>query len=295
MVQKIRIGSRESKLAVTQAEIVKEMIEKAYPDAEVSIVTMKTTGDKILNRSLDQIGGKGLFVKELDQALREGTIDLSVHSLKDMPMELPEDLPLLAFTKREDPRDALILKKDIDEVPSGGVIGTSSKRRMIQLKTLYPECKFHGIRGNVQTRMRKLEEEGFDATVLAAAGLRRLGMGSVIGKIFSIEEMIPAAGQGILAVQRRAGEYEELRDILNDPDSEIMAKAERAFVRTLDGGCTSPIAAFAQIEGEKVRLKGLYYRESDEQYFVEEYCEKKELAKEAGEILAKRMKEQYGE
>ncbi len=295
MVQKIRIGSRESKLAVTQAEIVKEMIEKAYPDAEVSIVTMKTTGDKILNRSLDQIGGKGLFVKELDQALREGTIDLSVHSLKDMPMELPEDLPLLAFTKREDPRDALILKKDIDEVPSGGVIGTSSKRRMIQLKTLYPECKFHGIRGNVQTRMRKLEEEGFDATVLAAAGLRRLGMGTIIGKIFSIEEMIPAAGQGILAVQRRAGEYEELRDILNDPDSEIMAKAERAFVRTLDGGCTSPIAAFAQIEGEKVRLKGLYYRESDEQYFVEEYCEKKELAKEAGEILAKRMKEQYGE
>ncbi len=295
MVQKIRIGSRESKLAVTQAEIVKEMIEKAYPDAEVSIVTMKTTGDKILNRSLDQIGGKGLFVKELDQALREGTIDLSVHSLKDMPMELPEDLPLLAFTKREDPRDALILKKDIDEVPSGGVIGTSSKRRMIQLKTLYPECKFHGIRGNVQTRMRKLEEEGFDATVLAAAGLRRLGMGTVIGKIFSIEEMIPAAGQGILAVQRRAGEYEELREILNDPDSEVMAKAERAFVRTLDGGCTSPIAAFAQIEGEKVRLKGLYYRESDEQYFVEEYCEKKELAKEAGEILAKRMKEQYGE
>ena len=295
MVQKIRIGSRESKLAVTQAEIVKEMIEKAYPDAEVSIVTMKTTGDKILNRSLDQIGGKGLFVKELDQALREGTIDLSVHSLKDMPMELPEDLPLLAFTKREDPRDALILKKDIDEVPSGGVIGTSSKRRMIQLKTLYPECKFHGIRGNVQTRMRKLEEEGFDATVLAAAGLRRLGMGTIIGKIFSIEEMIPAAGQGILAVQRRAGEYEELREILNDPDSEVMAKAERAFVRTLDGGCTSPIAAFAQIEGEKVRLKGLYYRESDEQYFVEEYCEKKELAKEAGEILAKRMKEQYGE
>ena len=295
MVQKIRIGSRESKLAVTQAEIVKEMIEKAYPDAEVSIVTMKTTGDKILNRSLDQIGGKGLFVKELDQALREGKIDLSVHSLKDMPMELPEDLPLLAFTKREDPRDALILKKDIDEVPSGGVIGTSSKRRMIQLKTLYPECKFHGIRGNVQTRMRKLEEEGFDATVLAAAGLRRLGMGTIIGKIFSIEEMIPAAGQGILAVQRRAGEYEELREILNDPDSEVMAKAERAFVRTLDGGCTSPIAAFAQIEGEKVRLKGLYYRESDEQYFVEEYCEKKELAKEAGEILAKRMKEQYGE
>ena len=287
MVQKIRIGSRESKLAVTQAEIVKEMIEKAYPDAEVSIVTMKTTGDKILNRSLDQIGGKGLFVKELDQALREGTIDLSVHSLKDMPMELPEDLPLLAFTKREDPRDALILKKDIDEVPSGGVIGTSSKRRMIQLKTLYPECKFHGIRGNVQTRMRKLEEEGFDATVLAAAGLRRLGMGTIIGKIFSIEEMIPAAGQGILAVQRRAGEYEELRDILNDPDSEIMAKAERAFVRTLDGGCTSPIAAFAQIEGEKVRLKGLYYRESDEQYFVEEYCRKKSWQKKPGRFWQK--------
>ena len=145
-------------------------------DIRVEIVTMKTTGDRILDRSLEQIGGKGLFVKELDQALRKGRVDLSVHSLKDMPMDIPEDLPILAYSKREDPRDVLIFRQGQTESISGGMIGTSSKRRRLQLERLYPDCHFQGIRGNVQTRLRKLEEEGFCATVLAAAGLKRLGM-----------------------------------------------------------------------------------------------------------------------
>ena len=191
----IRIGSRESRLAVTQTEIIKGQIEAHFPHIRVEIVTMKTTGDRILDRSLEQIGGKGLFVKELDQALRKGRVDLSVHSLKDMPMDIPEDLPILAYSKREDPRDVLIFRQGQAESISGGMIGTSSKRRRLQLERLYPDCHFQGIRGNVQTRLRKLEEEGFCATVLAAAGLKRLGMDSCIGRYFSCEEMIPAAGQ----------------------------------------------------------------------------------------------------
>lgn len=295
MIEKIRIGSRESRLAVTQAEIVKHMIKEAYPGAEISIVTMKTTGDRILDKSLDQIGGKGLFVKELDRALREGKIDLSVHSLKDMPMEIPEDLPLLAFTKREDPRDVLLYRNGEHKIPENGLIGTSSKRRKIQLQKIYPSCRFRGIRGNVQTRMKKLEIEGFDATVLAAAGLARLNMSETAGRFFSTQEVIPAAGQGILAVQGRAGEYEELRAVLNDENAEIMALSERAFVKQLNGGCSSPIAAHAQVTADEVILRGLYYRASDEKYFVEECREKKEFAREAGERLAKKMKEKYGE
>lgn len=174
MKKVIRIGSRESRLAVTQTGLIKEQIEAHFPDIRVEIVTMKTTGDRILDRSLEQIGGKGLFVKELDQALRDGRIDLSVHSLKDMPMDIPEDLPILAYSKREDPRDVLIFRQGQAESISGGMIGTSSKRRRLQLERLYPDCHFQGIRGNVQTRLRKLEEEGFCATVLAAAGLLSL-------------------------------------------------------------------------------------------------------------------------
>lgn len=304
----IRIGSRESRLAVTQAEIIKEQIELHFPDIQVEIVTMKTTGDRILDRSLEKIGGKGLFVKELDQALREGRIDLAVHSLKDMPMELPKDLPILAYSKREDPRDALILPQGesgqisncraYDKTAQGtvlsGVIGTSSKRRRLQLERIYPNCQFQGIRGNVQTRLRKLEEEGFCATVLAAAGLKRLGMEGCIGRYFSCEEMIPAAGQGILAVQARAGEYPDLAGALNDPESETAAKAERAFVKTLDGGCTSPVAAHAEIKESECHLTGLYWRASDDGWFVEKTSGRAEDAEVMGETLARNMQKKYG-
>lgn len=295
MGRTIRIGSRESRLAVIQAELVKAQIESAYPDAQVTLVTMKTTGDRILDRSLDQVGGKGLFVKELDKALMDGEIDLSVHSFKDMPMEIPQELPLLAYTKREDPRDVLLYREGQTSIPKNGLIGTSSKRRMIQLAKLFPDCRFTGIRGNVQTRMKKLETEGYDATVLAAAGLNRLSMTSCIGRYLSTDEVLPAAGQGILAVQARKGEFLELKEQLNCPESETMAQAERAFVETLNGGCTSPVAAYAEVKHHEVRLRGLYYRESDGAYFIEQICDHVDRARIIGETLAKSMKEKYGE
>ena len=175
MKKTVRIGSRDSKLAVIQSEIVINAIKKKHPQIEIELVTMKTTGDKILDRNLDKIGGKGLFVKELDKALAEGKIDFSVHSLKDLPMEINNDLPIIGFSEREDPRDALLLKKGVELPLESGVVGSSSKRRIIQLKKWYPNIEFKGIRGNVQTRLRKLEEEDYVATVLAAAGLIRLG------------------------------------------------------------------------------------------------------------------------
>ena len=286
----IRIGSRESRLAVIQAEIVKKRIQKYHPEIQVELVTMKTTGDKILDKSLELIGGKGLFVKELDQALIEGRIDLSVHSLKDMPMEVPEDLPILAFTEREDPRDALIYRPGLCEIPDRGVIGTSSRRRMLQMKRLYPSCTFRGIRGNVQTRLRKLTEEGYDGTVLAAAGLKRLEMESVIGRIFEVEEMVPAAGQGILAVQGRKGENHSYLEYVQNKKSETEALAEREFVAALDGGCSSPVAAHAQVLGGEVKLTGLYYREEDDTYLTAVRIGEVPKARQLGAELAEIMK-----
>ena len=220
MRRKVKIGSRESKLAVWQAEYVAHLIEQAHPDIEVEIITMKTTGDKILDRNLDQIGGKGLFVKELDIALMEGRTDLSVHSLKDMPMDIPEEIPILAYSKREDPRDAILFRKGVEEIR---IIGSSSRRRQVQLEKLYPGCVFVDMRGNVQTRLQKLETGMCDATVLAMAGLKRLGMESVVGKVFDTDEIIPAAGQGILAVQGRKGEdYSYLECVMDKKQGNIL-------------------------------------------------------------------------
>jgi len=293
MKQRIRIGSRESKLAVTQAKIVKDLMLRGCPDIEVEIVTMKTTGDMILDRSLDQIGGKGLFVKELDIALREERIDLSVHSLKDMPMEVPEKYPVFAYTRREDPRDAMVYKPGRDFIPEGGIIATSSRRRMIQMKKLYPGSIFSGIRGNVQTRLRKLAEEELDGTVLAAAGLRRLKMEAVIGRLFTPDEVVPAAGQGILAVQGGQRVKELLRGCLNHPDSETAALAERQFIFELDGGCSSPAAAYAEVMGQEIQLSGLYYRETADVFYVEKRVGQVKEARALGEGLAKEMKRKY--
>ena len=255
---KIRIGSRESKLAVIQSRMVMESIAKAVPEAELELVTMKTTGDRILNKTLDQIGGKGLFVKELDQALRDGRVEFTVHSLKDMPMEVPEDLPLAAFSCREDPRDVLVLPEGASRMDPAKPIGCSSRRRQLQLKALFPEMEIRPVRGNVQTRLAKLEAGEFSALVLAAAGLKRLNLEDRISRYFSTEEMLPAAGQGILAVQTRLGvDTACLRDV-QDADTAACALAERAFVRALDGGCSSPVAAYAVTEGESLTLTGLY-------------------------------------
>lgn len=285
----IRIGSRESALAVKQAEIIKKMIEKEAPGIRAEIITMKTTGDKSLDKSLEKIGGKGLFVKELDRALAEGRIDLAVHSLKDMPMEEREDLPILAYSRREDPRDVLLLRKGLEDLPEAPVIGTSSRRRSLQMEALYPKCTFRGIRGNVQTRMYKLETEGYDGTLLAAAGLKRLGMEKEIRRYFSVEEMIPAAGQGILAVQGRQEETYDWIARLDCPESRAAAQAERQFIRTVDGGCTSPCAAHARVEGNELKLSGLYYDEKTGRYVKGSLCADTEHAAHAGEKLAQEL------
>lgn len=289
MQKTVRIGSRESLLAVRQAEIIRDQILRLCPEMEVEIVTMKTTGDKILDKSLAKIGGKGLFVKELDRALMDGRIDIAVHSLKDVPMEENPDFPILACGRREDPRDVLLLKPGLQKLPEDGVVGTSSSRRMIQMKRLFPGCSFRGIRGNVQTRLRKLEIEGYDGTLLAAAGLKRLDMAHVIGKYFSVDEIIPAAGQGILAVQGRKDARWEWMDQINDRDARAAAEAERQFIRAVGGDCTSPCAAHAQIHGSELKLTGLYYRENSADYATDTIISEISKARQAGEELAQKM------
>ena len=254
---KLRIGSRESVLAVKQSQLVMEAIRAFDPGIELELVTMKTTGDKILDRTLDKVGGKGLFVRELDAALLEGRVDITVHSCKDLPMETDPRLPLAAFSKREDPRDALVLPAGKTELEASLPIGCASRRRAIQLAALYPDMEVAPVRGNVLTRLRKLDEGQYAALVLASAGLKRLGLEGRVARYFTTDEMIPAAGQGILAVQVRAGEdFPWLAGFL-DRDGTDCALAERAFVRRLDGGCSSPVAAYAAVEGETLTLRGM--------------------------------------
>ncbi|MEG1780073.1 MAG: hydroxymethylbilane synthase [Clostridium sp.] len=262
----IRVGSRESGLAIKQSEIIIEQIKQVVPDVNIELITMKTMGDLILDRSLEQIGGKGLFVKELDLALMENRCDLSVHSLKDMPMELPKELPILAYSKREDERDVLVLRKNVTELPEHPVIGTFSKRRTLQASVLYPNAVFKGIRGNLITRLKKLDDGEYDALILAAAGIVRMGLTDRISRYFSLDEIIPSAGQGIMAVQGRKEPGCEVIEQINSEESRIMALAERAFVRILDGGCSSPIAACSEITGNQLKIRGLYYEETSGRY-----------------------------
>ena len=259
MVERIVVGSRESRLAVAQSMTLVEHLRAALPGTEVTLLTMKTTGDRILDRTLDKVGGKGLFVKELDAALRDGRADLAVHSLKDVPMDVPEDLPLLGCSRREDPRDALVLPEGVPALKRGAVIGTSSLRRALQLKRLYPDCEIRPVRGNLQTRLKKLDEGMFDALVLAAAGLNRMGLFQRASRLFSVDEIIPAAGQGILGVQGRAGEARAYLAGYMDAASAVAARAERAFVRELDGGCTSPVCAHATVNKGRLSLRALYW------------------------------------
>ena len=256
------VGSRDSALAVAQAMTVVRALQEKLPNVEVRLLTMKTTGDRILDRTLDQVGGKGLFVKELDAALRDRRADLTVHSLKDVPMEVPEDLPLLGFSRREDPRDVLVLRPGESAPDPELPIGSASLRRSLQLKKLFPDLEVKPVRGNLQTRLRKLEEGQYGALVLAAAGLKRLGLEKRISRYFSPEEMIPAAGQGILAIQGRAGEEYPWLDDITDEDAAAAAICERAFARTLGGGCTSPVCAYARPDEGRLHLTGLYYEES---------------------------------
>lgn len=292
MTRKIVVGSRESALAVVQSMAVIDHLKAAHPELEISLLTMKTTGDKILDRTLDKVGGKGLFVKELDLALRERRADLTVHSLKDMPMEVSEELPLLCFSKREDPRDVLVLPEGVTSLADGAPIGSSSLRRALQLKALFPGHEILPIRGNLQTRLRKLDEGQFGALVLAAAGLKRLGLENRIHRYFTVEEIIPAAGQGILGVQGRAGEDYSFLEGFADREGRIAALCERAFVRELNGGCTSPVCAHAQIDGDAVRLIGLYYSEAKGTFRVGSDQGTAEEAEALGARLARRLRDE---
>lgn len=298
----VRVGSRDSKLAIRQSEMVMEQIAKAHPEISLELVTMKTTGDLILDRRLELVGGKGLFVKELDLALREGRVDITVHSLKDLPMETPEDLPLLAFSARENPLDVLVLPQSESEIGSAlgavikanSLIGTSSRRRELQLKELYPNWNFESIRGNLQTRLRKLDEGQFDGIILAYAGIARLGMEERISKIFSPDEVIPAAGQGTLVVQGRKGEDYYYLDCIDDKTARIEAEAERCFVSRLDGGCSSPIGAFAEVKGDEILLRGLYCDEKTGRYSKGRISGQVGEGKKLAEQLADRLKKEIG-
>ena len=284
----IRIGSRESRLAVIQSEQLSAYLQSCGIHAP--LVTMKTTGDIILDRSLDQVGGKGLFVKELDRALLEKRSDVSVHSCKDLPMEVPPELPILGFSRREDPRDVLVLPRGAGSWDRSLPVGCSSRRRTLQLLALYPELTVSSVRGNVLTRLSKLDSGQYGALILAAAGLRRLGLEDRISRYFTPEEMIPAAGQGVLCVQGRAGEDYGCLSGFFDPGATAAVTAERAFVAALDGGCSSPIAAYAVPDGSSLRLRGLYYSERRGTYLVGEASAPAEQAAELGRRLAARLR-----
>lgn len=286
----IRIGSRDSKLAVMQTELIMHAVTKYHPEIQFELVTMKTTGDVILNQTLDKIGGKGLFVKELDIALAQGRIDCCVHSLKDMPMEENPEFPITVLPKRGDPRDVLVLPQTQSFEDMTAQMGSSSFRRQLQLKKLFPACHCLPVRGNIITRLQKLDRGEFSSLVLAGAGLQRVGLSQRISRYFSTDEMIPAAGQGILAVQSRKNEDFSFFSCIHDKESQYAALAERSFVRTLDGGCSSPIAAYAEIHGTELKLTGLYAKEHQWEFTVDSITGDTEKAVWLGEQLAHTMK-----
>ena len=256
----IRIGSRGSRLALVQAEWVRDRVAERHPGLRVEIEVINTKGDKILDAPLAKIGDKGLFTKELESALLEDRIDVAVHSAKDMPTAVPEGLDIIAFTEREDVRDVFVPNPallegrapeagplTLEDVPRGARVGTSSLRRRSQLLALRPDLDVVDIRGNVETRLRKLVEEGMTGTILAAAGLSRLGRSEVTGFAFAFDEMLPAVGQGALAIEARADHPRllEITAALDHPQTALCVKAERALLGTLEGGCQVPIAAHA--------------------------------------------------
>ena len=260
MIKKITIASRESPLAMWQAKHIKTQLNLLYPDLTIQIKGFKTQGDIILDKSLATIGGKGLFIKELEQALLNKDADLAVHSMKDLPMDIMEDFQLAAITKREDPRDAFIseLYNSFDDLPAGSVVGTSSLRRQSQIKAKYPHLEIRPLRGNLQTRLNKLKKGDYAAIILAAAGLIRLGLKEKITMFLETNISIPAVGQGALGIEILSGN-EELHALikpLNDENSARCVLAERMVSRSLAGSCTVPLGAYAFIEKESLIING---------------------------------------
>ena len=259
--RKIKIGSRGSPLALWQANWIKDQLESRNPDIPVEIVIIKTSGDKIQDVPLAKIGGKGLFVKELEEALLRKDVDFAVHSMKDMPIKFPFALCIASVTKRENPFDALISRNNIklNDLPKGAKIGTGSLRRASQLLHYRPDLNLIPLRGNVETRIKKLETEGLDAIILATAGLIRLGWGDKISEIISPEILLPAMGQGAVGIEARKHDVDTqiLLADMDDENTHLALDAERAVVTQLEGGCNVPIGAFATIEGNEMTLRGL--------------------------------------
>lgn len=261
MSREIRIATRKSALALWQAEYVKARLEASHPGLKVSLVPMVSRGDKLLDAPLAKIGGKGLFVKELETALLENEADIAVHSMKDVPMEFPEGLGLYCICEREDPRDAFVSNRfdSLDALPPGSVVGTSSLRRQAQLLARRPDLKIQFLRGNVNTRLAKLDAGEYDAIILAAAGLIRLGFGERIRSSIGVDESLPAGGQGAVGIECRTGDSEvhALLACLNHAPTATRVVAERALNKRLNGGCQVPIACYAVLEGEQLWLRGL--------------------------------------
>ena len=261
LVPTVRIATRKSPLALWQAEFVKQALEQAHDDIECVLVPMTTSGDRFLSAKLTEIGGKSMFVKELEKALLDGSADIAVHSMKDVTAELPDDLQISVYTEREDPRDALVTRvaASLDELPEGARVGTASSRRQCQLLASRPDLQVGLVRGNVNTRLAKLDGGDFDALILAASGLMRLKFDARIATCIEPEQMLPAVGQGIMGIECRLGDDETLAriSVLNDTDASDRIRAERSMNKLLQGGCTAPMAGFAELHGDEVHLRGL--------------------------------------
>jgi hydroxymethylbilane synthase len=304
MKDRLIIGSRGSKLALWQAEWVKNRLSQLHPLKQISIEIIKTSGDVMKNAPLAVIGGKGVFTKELEEALLDHRIDLAVHSLKDLPTILPEGLTIAAIPEREDARDALVLREGLEieqpsikHLPEGCIVGTSSPRRLSQLKHLRPGLTIKELRGNVDTRLRKLDAGDYDAVILASAGLRRLGLAHRISAPVGIEEMLPAVGQGALAVETRVDD-EEARSILallENNETRAACTAERALLRALGGGCQLPIAAHAVMQDHRLRLNGMVAAISGETIIRDSLDGAASDAEKLGSELAFRLRESGAE
>jgi hydroxymethylbilane synthase len=257
----LRIATRQSPLALWQAEFVKARLQQAHPGLQVELLGMKTKGDVILDTPLAKVGGKGLFVKELEMAMLEQRADIAVHSMKDVPVEFPEGLGLSVICEREDPRDAFVSNHydSVDDLPQGAVLGTCSLRRQAQVRERRPDLKIVDLRGNVNSRLAKLDEGQFDAIILAAAGLKRLGFDARIRRAMSAEESLPAVGQGAVGIECRLDDQRTIDwlQCLSDTDTTTRVLAERAMNNRLEGGCQVPIAGYSELDGDQIWLRGL--------------------------------------
>ena len=291
--QQITIASRESLLAMWQAKFIRQRLTQLYPQTEISILGMTTRGDQILDKSLSKIGGKGLFIKELEQALEDGRADIAVHSMKDMPMIVPEGFVLAAITEREDPRDAFVSNqyKNLDELPLGSIVGTSSLRRESQLRAQFPHLKIKPLRGNVQTRLRKLDEGQYAAIILAAAGLKRLALSERITALLSPEKSLPAVGQGALGIECREDRPDlvALLQPLHHQETAYCVKSERAMSRVLGGSCQIPLGAFAEIANHELKLRGFVATPDGKQMVSNELKGKPETGEDMGKDMAQNL------